>query len=53
MSLDSICFDELPKTSSHTVNEVITDQVIKAHDADTTDPVTTYSIPLPYSKLQE
>ena len=40
------CFEELPKASSYTINEIITGQVIEAHDADIT-------IPLPSSKLCE
>ena len=47
------CFEELPKASSYTVNEIITSQVIEAHDADITEPITTYSIPLPNFKLCE
>ena len=47
------CFEELPKASSYTVNEIITGQVIEAHDADITEPITTYSIPLPNSKIYE
>ena len=47
------CFQELPKASSYTVNEIITSQVIEAHDADITEPITTYSIPLPSVKLHE
>ena len=41
------CLEELPKASSYTVNEIITGMVIETHDADITEPVTTYSIPLP------
>ena len=44
------CFEELPKASSYTVNEIITGQVIEAHDADITEPITTYSIPLSISR---
>ena len=47
------CFEELPKASSYTINETITGQVIEAHDADITEPITTYSIPLSSSKLCE
>ena len=47
------CFEELPKASSYTVNEIITGMVIEAHDADITEPVTTYSIPLPSFKICE
>ena len=47
------CFKKLSKASSYTIHEVITDQVIEAHDADMTEPITTYSIPLPNSKLHE
>ena len=32
------CFEEFPKASSYTVNEVITSKVIEAHDADITEP---------------
>ena len=46
-------FEELPKASSYTVNEIITGTVIEAHDADITEPVTTYSIPLPSFKICE
>ena len=45
------CFEELPRASSYTVNEVLADQVIEAHDTDITVPITTYSIPLPHTKL--
>ena len=47
------CFEELPKASSYTVNEIITGQVIEAHNVDTTEPITTYSIPLPNLKIHE
>ena len=47
------CFEELPKTSSYTVNKIITGTVIEAYDADITEPVTTYSIPLPSFKICE
>ena len=47
------CFEELPKASSYTVNEIITGMVIEAHNADITEPVTTYSIPLPSFKIHE
>ena len=47
------CFEELPKASSYTINEVITSNVIEAHDADITEPITMYSIPLPNNKLYE
>ena len=47
------CFEELPKASNYTVNEIITGQVIEAHDADITEPITTYSIPLPNSEIYE
>ena len=47
------CFEELPKASSYTVNEIITGQVIEAHDADITEPITTYSISLPSFKIYE
>ena len=45
------CFEELPKASSYTVNEIITGTVIETHDI--TEPVTTYSIPLPSFKICE
>ena len=45
------CFEELSKATSYTVNEIITSQVIEAHDADITEPITIYSIPLPNLKL--
>ena len=44
------CYEELPRASSYTVNEVIADQVIEAHNTDITDPITTYSIPLLHDK---
>ena len=44
-------FEELPKASSYTINEIITGQIVEAHDADITEPITTYSIPLPTSKI--
>ena len=47
------CFEELPKASSYTVNEIITGMVIETHDADIAEPVTTYSIPLPSFKICE
>ena len=47
------CFEELPKASSYTVNEVITSQVIEAHDANITESIITYSIPLSNAKLWE
>ena len=47
------CFDEFPKASSYTVNAIITGTVVETHDADITEPVTTYSIPLPSFKIQE
>ena len=47
------CFEELPKASSYTVNEIITGQVVEAHDADITEPITTYSICLPSFKMHE
>ena len=47
------CFEELPKALSYTVNEIITGMVIETHDADITEPVTTYSIPLPSFKICE
>ena len=36
-----------------TVNEVIASQIVEVYNADITEPVTTYSIPLPNSKLRE
>ena len=47
------CLEELPKASSYTVNEIITGTVIETYDADITETVTTYSIPLPSFKLCE
>ena len=47
------CFEELPKASSYTVNEIITGTVIETHNADITEHVTTYSIPLPSFKIHE
>ena len=47
------CFEELPKAASYTVNEIITEKVTEAHNADITEPITTYSLPLPSCKLQE
>ena len=47
------CFEELPTASSYTINEIITGQVIEDHDADITEPITMYSIPLPSRKLCE
>ena len=47
------CFEELPKASSYAVNDIITSQVIEAHEADITEPITMHSIPLPSSKLCE
>ena len=47
------CFEELPKASSNTVNEIIMGQVIEAHNADITEHITTYSIPLPNSKIHK
>ena len=51
MSLDNTAFEELPKASSYMINEIIAGLVIEAHDADITEPITTYSIPLPTSKI--
>ena len=45
------CFEELSKASSYMINENITGPVIEAHDADITEPITTYSIHLPTSKI--
>ena len=47
------CFKELPKASSYTVSEIITGTVIEAPNADITEPVTTYPIPLPSFKIHE
>ena len=47
------CFKELPKASSYTGDEIITGMVIETHDVDITEPVTTYSIPLPSFKICE
>ena len=47
------CFEELPKASSYTVNEIITGMVIETHNADITEPVTTYSMPLSSFKICE
>ena len=38
--LGQYCFEELPKASNYTVNEIITGQVIEAHDVDITEPIT-------------
>ena len=35
----------------HPLTQIITGSVIEAHDADITEPVTTYSIPLPSFKI--
>ena len=48
-----LCFEELLKASSYTVNEVIADKVVEAHDADINEIVTTYTIPLPSPKIWE
>ena len=40
-----LCFEELMKAYSYTINEVITDKVVEAHNADIDEPVTTYTIP--------
>ena len=45
------CFEELPKALSYMINQIITGQVVEAHNADITQPITTYSIPLPTSKI--
>ena len=47
------CFEELPKASSYTINEVIVNKVVEAHDADIDEPITTYTIPLPCSEIWE
>ena len=47
------CFEELPKAYSYTVNEIITDKVMETHNADITEPITTYFIPLPSFKIHE
>ena len=51
--MDNIVLRSYPTASSYTVNEIITGQVIEAHDADITEPITTYSIPLPSFKMCE
>ena len=48
---EHLCFKEFPKTSSYTVNEVLVNKVVEAHDADIDEPITTYTIPLPSSKI--
>ena len=47
------CFEELPKASSYTVNDIITSQVTEVHNADIREPIMMYSIPLPSVKLCE
>ena len=47
------CFEELPKAATYTVNEIIMGQVVEVHNADITEPITTYSIPLSNSKIHE
>ena len=47
------CFEELPKASSYSVNKIITGMVVEAHNADITEPITIYSIPLPSFKICE
>ena len=49
----NLCFKELLKTSSYTVNDVITGNIIETHDTDIHEPITTYTIPLPNSKIRE
>ena len=52
MSSDNTALRSYPKHPV-TVNEIITGQVVEAHDADITEPITTYSIPLPSFKICE
>ena len=52
MSSDSTVLRSYPKHPV-TVNEIITNQVIEAHDDDIMEPITTYSIPLPIFKIHE
>ena len=49
MSSDNTALRRYPKHTA--INEIIAGQVIEAHDADITEPITTYSIPLPTSKV--
>ena len=51
-SLDSTALKSYPKLPV-TVNEIITGMVTEAHDADITEPITTYSIPLPSFKIHQ
>ena len=48
-----LCFEELSKASSYTVNEVIANKVVEAQDADIDEPVTNYTILLLSSKIRE
>ena len=48
-----LCFEEFPKASSYTINEVIANKVVEAHDADIDETVTTYTIPLLSSKIPQ
>ena len=40
------CFEEATQS-------MIANNIVEVHDSDITDPVTTYTIPLPYSKIWE
>ena len=48
-----LCFEELPKASSYTINKTIADKVVEAHDMDIDEPVTNYAITLLSSKIWE
>ena len=50
--MDNTALRSYPKHPA-TVNEIITGQVTEAHEVDITEPITTYSIPLPNSKIHE
>lgn len=45
------CFEELLKALSYTTNEVIVNEIVKVFDAYIMEHVTTYTIPLPTSKI--
>ena len=51
--LGHLCFEDLPKASSYTINKVIANKVVEAHDAVIEKHVTTYTIPLLSSKIWE
>ena len=51
--MDNTVLRSYPKQPATQSNEIITEKVIKAHNADITEPITTYSIPLPSCKLWE